>query len=174
MAAVHARPYARAAFAVARDVDGVAAWAAMLAEMTRLVTLPEMARVIRTPAADRQALLSVLFELGEGWSGEGRNLLRLLAAERKLALLPKIETLFEALRAEAEHRLAVRVTGAAPLSDEQRTRISEKLAATFEANIELAVTVDPALLGGLVIRVGDLVADGSLSGRLNELAHRLI
>ncbi len=170
-----ARPYARALFDLARDEDTVNRWCDTLDGLAALVAVPAMAAAVRDPTLPRSAALDILMEtVGEVLDRDGRNLLRLLAARRRLALLPAIAAAFEALRAEDEQRGIVQVASARPLTADQEERLRLTLETSLARRITLDCAVDGSLLGGAIIRVGDRVIDGSALGRLRELAERLV
>jgi F-type H+-transporting ATPase subunit delta len=102
-----------------------------------------------------------------------RNFLALLAENHRLALLPEIAAQFEALKAEIEHSIDVEVTTAMVLTEAQRDTLSRALAKRFGRTVRLHETVDAGLLGGAIVRAGDLVLDGSLTGRLARLEQQL-
>lgn len=169
-----ARPWAKAVLAAAVADGSAPRWSRMLAFCAAVVAVPDMAVVLRTPGLDRQAALEVMLRLGaELVDRPGRNLLRALAAAGRLALLPAIAQGFEALRAQAEGRGTAAVTSARPLSPERQAALRQALEARFGLALALNCRVDPDLLGGAVLRVGDLVMDGSAAGRLRQLELRL-
>lgn len=111
--------------------------------------------------------------LGGQLDEEARNFVRLLVDYRRLSLLPEIRELYETMRAEAEGRLEVDVRTAFPLDARQREMLVAALKRRFGREVNLAETVDPDLIGGVEIRAGDLVIDGSVRGRLAALAAQL-
>ena len=107
------------------------------------------------------------------WGTDGRNFLALLAQNRRLTLMPAIATQFEALRAEVENTLDVEVMTAFALTDEQRQHLAAALARRFKRQVRLAESVDASLVGGAIVRAGDLVIDGSVAGRLARLQQQI-
>ena len=169
-----ARPYAEAIFSAAQDGDALEAWAQNLALLTEIVTEAQLVHQIATPSVPRERLRDLILDIaGENLLPEARNLVRLLAANKRLALLPEIERLFAALRSQAQGRQPVQIRTAYPLDVEEQQRLIEALKKKLSAEIELSVEEDPSLIGGLVIRAGDLVIDASLRGRLEKLAGKL-
>jgi F-type H+-transporting ATPase subunit delta len=102
-----------------------------------------------------------------------RNFIRLLTQNKRLAVLPEIADQFELLRAQYENEVDVQVTSAVALSDAQRAKLAAALKTRFKRDVRMTTAIDPALLGGAVIRAGDLVIDGSINGRLQRLASDL-
>ena len=166
-----ARPYARAAFALARDAGALAGWSSALAFSARVAADPQVAGLLGDPRlsdADAVALLSP--PPGQDGAGEafGRFLAE-LAVHRRLALLPEIAGLYDELRLEAERIVRARVTSATALPEAGLATIREALRRRFGREVELEAAVDPSLIGGAVIDAGDVVIDGSLRGKLERL-----
>ncbi len=101
---------------------------------------------------------------------EGANFVRLLVENRRLDLLPEIRAQYDALQAEAEARVTAVVVSAFPLEAAQLKALEQGLKRRLGREVSLSAQVDPQLLGGAVIRAGDLVIDGSVRGRLADLA----
>lgn len=169
-----ARPYAKAAFASARDAGKLAEWSALLAVAAAAVRDPGFAPLIGNPNVPTATLAAILAELaGDDTGAAGRGLLDLLAERRRLALLPDIHARFEALRAESENRVDVELVSARALTDAQRKRFAQALRKRLGREVVLNERVDASIVGGAVIRAGDLVIDGSVRGRLEKLAATL-
>ena len=174
-----ARPYAKAAFALAQEQGALAGWEEMLGASAAVVEDPTMADLLASPhLGDPAAVQLIADTVREAAAGDGLNerfvgYLSVLAEYGRLVLLPEITALFRDLRAEAEKRLRVRVVSAVGLDDEQSSRLRDALARRFEREIELTNEIDPKVIGGAVIYAGDEVIDGSLRGRLHKLASSL-
>ncbi len=166
-----ARPYARAAFAQAQTGGALGVWSEMLANATAVVSDPRVKQLLLDPKVRNQQRIDFLAEmLGTKLTEQGRNFLQMLAENRRLVLLPEIATMFETLRAEAEHTADVQVTSAVVLSDAQRQRLAAALNKRLKREVRLHCDVDPTLIGGAIIRAGDMVIDGSLKAQLDRLA----
>ena len=166
-----ARPYAEAAFAVAKAKDRLKAWSEALAFCARVAQDPQVQALMGNTRVTRAQLAELFIDLaGERLDAEGRNLMRLLAENRRLAVLPEIAVQFEALRAEAEHTLQADLVAAFEVSEAQRRRIAARLTERLGRTVNLRCVVDPALIGGAVVRAGDLVIDGTVAGRLRKLS----
>lgn len=166
-----ARPYAQAVFRQAQEENDLAGWSERLQRAAAVAADPTMQAVIRSPRVGREEAARVMIEVcGEALGQEGANLVRLLAENRRLALLPAIAERYEALRAEAEGRIEAELISAGELDQEAHRRISEALARRLGRRVTLHCRTDPDLLAGAVVRAGDLVIDGSLRGRLRKLA----
>ncbi len=168
-----ARPYARAAFATARDTEAYVAWSDALGFAARVAADPQVASLLGNPRltdADAVTLLSPAEQAGDG---NFARFLALLADNRRLVLLPEIAGLYEDLRAEAEHVVKATVTSATALDAPQLESIRAALRRRFGREVELETAVDPGLIGGAVIVAGDVVIDGSLKGKLERLRSAL-
>jgi len=169
-----ARPYAKAAFALARDAQALARWDEMLNVAAAITADATMAELLDSPQLSSARAASMIADMGgEAFDDRFRGFLNVLAGNGRLPLLPEITRLFQRLRAEAEKRLQVRVVSAVPLDEDQSSRLRDALARRFERDIELENEIDGALIGGAVVYAGDEVIDGSLRGRLQQLSSSL-
>ena len=166
-----ARPYAQAVFELARSSGDYTGWSQSLSAMAQVSRDPEMKRLIQNPRVSRQEIAQVIADVcGSGVGEEGRNLLRLLARNRRLHVLPAIADQYENLRAEAEQTVQAELESALPVSDSEQQRIADALTARLGRKVELVCRINETLVGGAVIRAGDLVIDGSVRARLEKLA----
>lgn len=169
-----ARPYARAAFAQARAEDAMDRWSQALARLGLAVELPEARQLIGDPRLSRAQRAELFVAvLGADAPDSARQLIRLLADNHRLVLAPTIAGVFEHLRAEAEGRIEVEIASALPVDEPQRRQIAEALRRRLAAALDLIWREDPQLIGGAIIRAGDLVIDGSLHGQLQRLRNQL-
>ncbi|MBS0612322.1 MAG: F0F1 ATP synthase subunit delta [Proteobacteria bacterium] len=168
-----ARPYARAAFSAARQASALPVWSQALQAAAAFAGDERVEQLISSPKVGEDQLVELLADAGGKSGDEVRNFIRLLAKNRRLALLPEIAAQFEVLRAEVENTAAVEVTSAVPLSAEQQAKLAAALKTRLKRDIQISTAVDPTLLGGAVIRCGDLVIDGSIKGRLAQLQTEL-
>lgn len=162
-----ARPYARAAFAIARDGNAFAQWSDALGFAAQVAADPRVAALLANPrlaTADATALLSP-----DGAVPAFGDFVALLAENRRMALLPEIAGLFEELRADAEKVVRAKVTSAAALPSGELDTIKAALKKRFGREVEVETAVDASLIGGAVIDAGDVVIDGSLRGKLQRL-----
>lgn len=166
-----ARPYAKAVFEIARDSDTLAGWSEFL-ERGRLAAADKRIQaLIGNPAVTRAALAGLFVELCGDTAGQnGVNFLKLLADNGRMAWLPEIAAEYELLRAEAENIVDVQLTSAVELDAGQRDSFAASLRKRLGRDVRLHCDTDAKLLGGAIIRAGDLVIDGSLFGRLERLA----
>ena len=168
-----ARPYAKAAFDLARSSDRLERWSRMLALLSAAAQTAEAKALIGTPALPSEAKAHRLIDIVDDLDDSGRRFVLVLADNKRLELLPEIAEQFEARKAEAEQVLDVEIAAAVGLSDTQKTDYAEALERRFSQQVNVSVAVDPSLVGGAVIRAGDTVIDGSVRGRLTRLVEAL-
>ena len=187
-AATASRPYAAAAFALARESSRVAEWGAFLDDLAALVETPQMRALLSMPGVSPAAAAAVCADAlvagrakaggGGGDSGDypgdlWRSFLRALAAARRLAAAPAVARRFAALRREAEGIEKIRIETARELSPTARDSLLEQLRQKTGKTIEAEIVVAPELLGGARVQVGGDVIDASARGRLLRLARAL-
>jgi F-type H+-transporting ATPase subunit delta len=169
-----ARPYARAAFEEARAHGGLSAWSEALAAGALAVRDPRVAALLDNPKVSREQLAQLVIGIAAGKLDKaGGNFIRTLAENHRLPVLPEISALFDEFKNEAEGVAEVTVTSAVALSAPQLKTLEDALAKRLKRQVRLHTALDPALIGGAVVRSGDLVIDGSLKGRLERIAHQL-
>lgn len=169
-----ARPYANAIFDVAKRDGELDRWSRMLALLAAAVDEPVVRRLLGSPEVEESDKARRLVELCQDeLSDRGRRVVQVLAANKRLELLPEIHELFEALRADEQATLDVIVTSAFELTDEQERRLGDALQRRFAKEINMTSQVDSSLIGGAIIRAGDTVIDGSVRGRLSKLAETI-
>ncbi|HLT43506.1 MAG TPA: F0F1 ATP synthase subunit delta [Luteimonas sp.] len=166
-----ARPYARAAFGIARDEGSLAAWSQALGFAARVAADPGVAGVLANPKLSDDDAVALL--AAPGASETVQRFLRMLAENRRMPLLPEIAGLYEELRNEAERVVKATVTSAAALPDAELETIRAALRQRFGREVELQTAIDESLIGGAVIDAGDVVIDGSLKGKLERLQSAL-
>lgn len=170
-----ARPYAKAAFEYAKQNQQVAAWSSALSLLADVMLYPTVQAVVESPATNRDALDEALIAaVGQVFSNEGiENFIHLLAQNRRLLILPEIFQSFEAYRAAHEKVIHVQLVLAHAISNEQQRKLEAALKIRLQQNVKLDWEQDSRLLGGAVIKVGDLVIDGSVKSALSRLFNRL-
>ena len=162
-----ARPYARAAFAIAREAGALPAWSDALAFAARVAADPQVAALLGNPKLT-QADVATLLAPQEANETFG-NFLGLLFENRRLPLLPEIAGLYDELRFEAERVVKAKVTSAVILPLADMEKIEAALKRRFGRDVEIETAIDESLIGGAVIDAGDVVIDGSLKGKLGRL-----
>lgn len=173
-----ARPYAKAIFNHALAKKQLAAWSIILHDLALTVLDPHASRFICNPEnaveLQIQLLLSIMAKSNHAIEMKNiENLVRLLAANKRLLLLSDICAQFEDLRAEQEKTLTVQVSSFANLTEAQQQHLVQSLSQRLQRQVMLDINIDQSLLGGAVIRAGDLVIDGSVAGKLAKLGASL-
>jgi F-type H+-transporting ATPase subunit delta len=169
-----ARPYAKAAFEYAREAGAFAAWSQGLKTATEIVADPRVAALTKNPASTSAQQADLVTAVAGAKLDAGmQNFVRVLAENHRLLLLPEISAHYEELRSAVENTVDVAVISAVPLDAAQKQKLSAALSKRLKSEVRMQNSVDPALLGGAVVRAGDLVIDGSLKGRLERLATEL-
>jgi len=169
-----ARPYAKAAFEVAREHGQVAEWANMLSILASATTESKLKKALQNPAFSAQEKATALAEVcNEVVTEQGKAYLLGLAENKRLTLLPAISELFEQFKLNYEKAVDVVVTSAFALSAEQEQTLAASLSKKLARNVNLSSETDASLIGGVVIRTGDLIIDGSVRGKLAKLAEAI-
>jgi F-type H+-transporting ATPase subunit delta len=169
-----ARPYAKAAFEYAREANDFAAWSQVLARLAEIVADPRVAALTKSPGVSTADVADLIIDVaGAGLNAGTQNFVRVLAENHRLLLLPEIAAHYEEFRSAVENTVDVDVVSAVELDAAQSDKLSAALAKRLKRNVRMKNSVDATLLGGAVLRAGDLVIDGSLKGRLERLATEL-
>jgi len=169
-----ARPYAEAAFALAQEQSALPQWSSMLNVASRVVADPKVADALDNPKLDAAAKESLLLSIcGDGLNAEGRNFVRLLVEADRIALMPAIASLFQALKDEADGVAKATIESAFELSPEDLADLTIALERRFKRKVEATVVVNPELIGGARITVGDNVIDGTVQERLRAMTVQL-
>ncbi len=181
---ITARPYAQAVFEIARTDNQLGAWSDFLKLAAEISLSPDVQRLLFTPRSDSFALAAAIADicsgqlagsqpLKDGPKSVGAGFLKVLAENQRLGALPDIVARFEVLKSEAERTLDAVLTSASAVSEAQQQRIIDSLSKRFDRKIRLAVRLDPTLIGGASLKVGDRVIDGSVRTGLDKLATAL-
>ena len=169
-----ARPYAKAAFEFASAAGQIDAWSGMLSLAAVAVDVPQVAELLKNPRLTSESKVQTLVQLfGSDIDEAFRNFVSTLGDNDRLDVLPTIRELFEELKAEAEKTLDVEVQTAFELTSVQLQTLAAALSKRLDRTVNPQQVVNPALIGGVVIRAGDVVVDGSVRGKLSQLAESL-
>ena len=169
-----ARPYAKAAFDFARDKGALAQWSEQLAVCAAVAADAGMESVLGNPSLTDEQQAQTLNEVcGDATGAEVKNFVVVLADNKRLPLLPEITTQFDLLKANLEKSVDVEVVSAFDLDDATAEKLAGVLRQKLEREVKVSTSTDADLLGGVLIRAGDLVIDGSVRGRLNKLAEAM-
>ncbi len=169
-----ARPYAEAAFGIAQEEKSLAHWSESLAGLAQVAASPEIAELIGNPAVPSGKLVELMASALPSISKSERDMLALMAENERISALPEVSHMFEALRNQAESVLFAEVTSAFPMNDAQVAELTKLLEQKHGKKVKVSVTVDPELIGGVSIAIGDEVFDASVRGKLARMATALM
>jgi F-type H+-transporting ATPase subunit delta len=168
-----ARPYAKAAFDFALEQNALEAWLQMLAFAAEVAKNDQVGALLRTSGiAEKQADLFIQV-CGEQLNEQGRNFIKVMAENHRLLALPEVLAGFVAHKAEHEKELTVDVTSATTLNKAQQDKLIAALSQRLARKVKLNCSVNPDVVGGMLIKAGDMVIDGSVRGKLDRLATAL-
>ncbi|MGB1109416.1 MAG: F0F1 ATP synthase subunit delta [Gammaproteobacteria bacterium] len=169
-----ARPYAVAAYDFATEAKAVEAWSGVLDTLAAVVSDPDMKAAIAHPGVNAEKLEALIMDVcGETLDDSGKNFVRILSANGRLALAPAIAEAYARLRADAEDQVEVSVTSAYKLSAAHKKAISDAMKQKLGREVSITAHIDRSIMAGVIIRAGDTVIDGSVKGRLDKLALEL-
>lgn len=169
-----ARPYAEAAFQLASAGNALGPWSEALGRLASVAADPQMRDCISDPKLQPNQLAGLFLDVaGTGLSAEQQNYVRVLVDNERLQVLPEIRDLFVALKNEHEGVKEANITSAFPMDDATLNTLVADLEARFKAKLNVKVSVDPELIGGVKIAVGDEVIDASVRGKLANMAAAL-
>lgn len=169
-----ARPYAEAVFQLAQSSGQLKQWSGMLQTIAHIADDADMRSILGNTSVTKSQVADLIIDVaGKVLTEQGSNLVKLLAENRRLAVMVEIAEQFEALKDEAEKTVEAEVVAASEVSATQQAEIAAKLKARLGCEVSLKCSVDESLMGGAIIKAGDLVIDGSVSGQLNKLSVEL-
>lgn len=165
-----ARPYARAAFDIATTHGEQHQWTDMLGLMAALAYDPTMIALLDSPGLSQSQAAEMFISVCQDQIDQrGKNFIKLLAENGRIKFLPEIASLYEHYRAEAEGSIDAEVISASEVTEAQLTKIAASLKQRLGKEVRLTSKIDESLIGGAIIRAGDMVIDGSVRGRLDKL-----
>ncbi|SRR6266581_1329199 len=169
-----ARPYAEAAFRIARDAGQLDGWQQALARIAAVAADADMQALIDNPLLDVATIVRVLLEVvGADLTGEQKNFVQLLAENERLSVLAEIRDLFGDLKNGVEGVKDAQIASAYPIDAAALAKLVADLERRFSCRIQATITIDPDLIGGVRIAVGDQVIDASVRGKLAQMATAL-
>lgn len=165
-----ARPYAKAVFEMAQDSGTLSEWSAQLSAMSAVVASEESAQLLAHPRISKTQKVDMFADvLGDNLNASGRNLLSTLGENDRFALIPEITSIYEVMKAEAEGAIEAEIISAMEMDAAQQDKITAALQKRLGREVKLVTSIDPSLMGGAIIRAGDLVIDGSIQSRLKAM-----
>lgn len=169
-----ARPYAVAAYKLGKEQKALAKWSEMLGFASAVTNDPQMQAYILDPKVVNADLQATFLKIcGDKLNDNAQNLVKVLVEYGRLSILPAITSAFEELKAQEEGTLDAQIIAAAKPADKEIKDLVKRLEAKFGKKIEASVAVDPEIIGGIKIIVGDTVIDASVKGQLQNLAYAL-
>lgn len=168
-----ARPYAKAAFDFAVEQKALDAWQQMLFFAAEVAKNEQVVAVLRTTGfAEKQAELFIQV-CGEQLNEHGQNFIKVMAENHRLLALPEVFTSFAVLKAEYDKEITADVVSATELTEAQQQKLIAALSQRLARKVKLNCSVNPDVVGGMLIKAGDMVIDGSVRGKLDRLATAL-
>ncbi len=169
-----ARPYAKAVFELANSEGQLEGWSEMLNTLANIAADADMNSFIASPKVNAAQVAEVLTDVaGSVVNDSGKNLVKLLAENGRVAALTDIAAQYELLKIDAENSVDVEVTSVEPMSVEHKKSLGESLRKKLGREVRMTFDTDPELLGGALIKAGDLIIDGTVRGRLQKMAGTL-
>lgn len=170
-----ARPYAQAAFDIANEKSDLKSWSDMLQLIAAVASDAVLSDMISNPSIEREKIVEIIVDVcGDNLNDLTKNFVKVLADNGRLNVATEIAQAYEEHRAEAEKTVEAEVTSAFPLSDAQVKSMTEALKKRLGREVTLNTNIDETIVGGAIIRAGDLMIDGSVSGQLDKLATTLM
>ncbi|MDY4377895.1 F0F1 ATP synthase subunit delta [Pectobacterium brasiliense] len=165
-----ARPYAKAAFDFAVENQALDRWQNMLAFSAEVARNEQIAELLSGAVAPIELAKTFIAVCGNQLDEAGQNLIRVMAENGRLPVLPEVLEQFIQLRATLESTVDVDVISASTLSEQQQSKIAAAMEKRLSRKVKLNCKIDKSVMAGVVIRAGDMVIDGSIRGRLERLA----
>ena len=168
-----ARPYAKAAFDFAVEQQGLDRWQQMLTFAAQVSRDDQVADLLSSALAPEHLASTFIAICGEQLDENGQNLVKVMAENGRLIVLPDVLEQFIQLRSAQESTIEVDVTSATPLNDDQMAKIAAAMEKRLSRKVKLNCKIDKSVMAGIIIRAGDMVIDGSVRGRLDRLTEVL-
>jgi F-type H+-transporting ATPase subunit delta len=165
-----ARPYAEAVFRIAQETGAQGIWSGRLARLALIAQDGDMASVMTNPRLSTEQVAELFISLSDDTDPTLGSFIRTLAENRRLALLPEISRLFDLAKSQEEGVKEAVVYSAFPIDDSQVVSLLKELETRFATRLTARVVIDPSLIGGVRVAVGDLVLDASVRGKLDSMA----
>ena len=169
-----ARPYAKALFELAQETSAFDSWSSSLTLISAVADNEDFTALSNDPRVSADQLTQLLTDVCKDQLPEGgANFISLLVQNNRLTAVADIEAQFNELVAKAQQAVTAQVQTAIALSDEQKASLSSALEKRLGLKVSLEETIVPELIGGAIVKAGDLVIDGSAKGRIEKLATTL-
>lgn len=169
-----ARPYAEAVFKRAKETGNSQEWSDTLAFLAAIMQDESLAAIVNNPRVEEDRLTQLLLDICQDQiTGEATNFIKLLIENGRLKLAPQIAELFEKYKAEDEGYVDVDVITAYALTKAEEQKFATSLKKRLNKKVNISSSIDKSLIGGFIVKAGDRVIDGSISGQLQQLAKRI-
>lgn len=165
-----ARPYAEAAFKLASETNSLPSWSEALARLAVVADTEIALELVGNPRLSTEQVAGLIADAAGQLSAEQQRFVQVLAENERVPVLPDIASAFETLRNAHEGVLDAQISSAYPLTDQQVADIVATLAERHGRQVKATVRVEPDLIGGVSIRIGDQVVDASVRGKLAQMA----
>ena len=166
-----ARPYANAVYEIAHQGSALESWGDALANLAALITDAQMSRLLDDPELGKKQKGELVNQvLGNKLTEKQQNLVKLMAENARLKLMPDVLAQFEVARAKAENKLEAQVISAFELTAQQTDELVNTLKNKLGCDITLTTSIDESLIGGVIIKAGDTIIDASMKSQLDSLA----
>jgi F-type H+-transporting ATPase subunit delta len=166
-----ARPYANAVYDIASQTNTLDSWSDALANLAAVVSDAQMSGLLADPDMGKQQKGELVSQvLGDKLNEQQQNLVKLMAENGRLSIMPDVRDQFEVARAKAENKVDAEVISAFELSAQQTDELVNTLKNKLGCDVTLTTTVDESLIGGIVIKAGDTIIDASMKSQLDSLA----
>ncbi len=166
-----ARPYANAVYDLAHTAGALDSWSDALANLAAVVSDAQMSKLLDDPKSGKKQKGELIIQvLGDKLNEQQQNLVKLMAENARLKLMPDVLAQFEVARAKAENKVEAEVISAFELSEKQTSELVNTLKNKLGCEVTLTTTIDESLIGGVIIKAGDTIIDASMKSQLDSLA----
>ena len=166
-----ARPYANAVYDTASESNSLDSWGDALTNLATVVSDTQMSKLLESPDLGRTEKGELLIKvLGDNLTDKQQNLVKLMAENSRLKLMPDVLEQFEVARAKAENKIEAEISSAFELSTEQVSELVNTLKNKLGSDVTVTTSIDASLIGGVVIKAGDTIIDASMKSQLDSLA----
>lgn len=166
-----ARPYAEAVFKLAKEKNTLSTWSEMLKVISEVASVEQLKSLVTNPNITADKLTEIILEIcGDKLNNEGKNLVSILIENNRMEVLPQLSDLYEQLKAQYEGILEANIISAYEISETQKEKLVSVLENKFKCKIKASVNIDPELIGGVKVVIGDEVIDSSVRGKLETMS----
>jgi F-type H+-transporting ATPase subunit delta len=169
-----ARPYAQAVFDIATSTKKLSEWSKQLESLSAIVSDDQIGGLVVNPSVESEQLVDLIISIAkDDLDQEGKNFVKVLAENDRLNVIPEIATIFENLKNEAEKTVQAEVITAYALKDDQKSKLQAALKKRLGCEVEISSRVDKDIIGGAIVRAGDMIIDGTVTAQLDRLTSEL-